>query len=211
MNAPGPDKKRYGSVRWRLLLYAFILAFSLVPLVIEEKTGIPLGDDRRSRRYQDPRSWDEVWARLFEPDRLPLYFAGFVVGCAAVEWWFRLGKTEEEEEREQREADRAFPPKRFTRLWLMATGGYMVALIALYWYSGSIWAWHVPLPVPPPLVAFAPIPVSLGLLAIYTGEVQLDEGTIYRGKSPFVFWLCVAVAFSLGAFMLLAGLGVIGR
>jgi hypothetical protein len=211
MNAPGPDKNRYGSVRLRLLLYAFILAFCLIPIVIEEKTGIPLARDRRYGNYHDPLSWDEVWARLLELDRLPLYFAIFVVGCAVVEWRLRFGKTEEEEEQEQKEAESAFPPKRFTRLWLLATGGYMVVLIALYMYSGSIWAWSVPLPVPNPAVAFAPILVSLGALAMYTGEVQMEGGTFYRSRNPFMFWLCVAVAFSLGAFMFLAGLGVIGR
>ncbi len=60
-------------------------------------------------------------------------------------------------------------------------------------------------------LAFAPIFISLGLLAIYTGEVQLRRGTFYRSRNPIMYWLCVAMALSLGILMFLGGIGIIGQ
>lgn len=100
------------------------------------------------------------------------------------------------------------PTKPFTRLWIIATSGYTaVLIIASIVYSSGDWD------MPPglPLAALAPIFVSLGGLAIYTGEVRLKGSTFYRTGNPFVFWVCVATILSFGIFMFLAGIGVIGQ
>lgn len=102
------------------------------------------------------------------------------------------------------------PTKPFTRLWIIATSGYTaVLIIASIVYSSGDWDWDMPPSLP--LAALAPIFVSLGGLAIYTGEVRLKGSTFYRSRNPFVFWVCVAVVLSMGIFMFLAGIGVIGQ
>ncbi len=101
------------------------------------------------------------------------------------------------------------PPKRFTGSWVVATIVYFAgAVIALYVYSKGDWGWNMP-PVLLPAV-FAPIFVSLGLLAVYTGEFRLRGGTFHRSKNPIWYWACVAMILFLGIGMFLYGIGVIG-
>lgn len=102
------------------------------------------------------------------------------------------------------------PTKPFTGSWIIATSGYTaVLIIASIVYSSGDWDWEMPPGLP--LAALAPIFVSLGGLAIYTGEVRLKGGTFYRNRNPFVFWVCVASVLSFGICMFLAGIGVIGQ
>ena len=195
------NRNRYGSTRLRLWLYAVIFALSMAPFIVEMKTGIPIGKGRGYRTFHDPRSWDEVWTQLLELTKGPLFLAVFVAGIAITEWWIRFGRTQEDADEDANDHLSDTPAKPLTRLWLIATFGYMVALIALYVCSGSDWFGDIPLPVPAPFPAFAPVFVSLGLLAIYTGEVRLRYDTFYRSRNPVVYWLCVAMALSLGIFM----------
>jgi hypothetical protein len=205
------NRNRYGSGRVRLGIYSIIFALALVPFVIEVKTGIPIGKGSAYRATHDSRNWGEVWTQLLESHRLPLYLALFMVVIVAAELFFRFGKTQKDEDEDagDRLGDSAVKP--FTRLWLIATGGYTVVLMALYVYSGSEWASGMPILVPAPLVALSPILVSLGLLAIYTGEVWLRYGKLYRSRSPVIFWMFVSLAILLGIFMFLAGIGVVAR
>lgn len=205
------NRNRYGSGRLRLGIYSIIFALALVPVIIEIKTGIPIGKGSASRAPRDSRSWGEVWTALLEPDRLPMYLAIFLVVIVAAELYFRFGKTREDEDQDAREHLENTPAQPFTRLWLIATGGYTIGLMALYVYSGSEWARTMPLPVPPLLAALSLVLLSLGLLAIYTGEVWLRYGTLYRSRSPVIFWLSVSMAISLGIFMFLAGIGGVAR
>lgn len=108
------------------------------------------------------------------------------------------------------------PTKPFTGLWIIAISGYTaVLIIASIVYLSGDWDWEMPKNLLPlafhPIFFVAPILVSLGLLAIYTGEVRLQSSTFYRSRNPFVFWVCVAFALSLGICMFLAGIGVIGQ
>lgn len=97
-------------------------------------------------------------------------------------------------------------PKQFTGLWRIVTIAYFgVTVIALYGYWRGGWDWG-----PLPLAAFAPIPISLGLLAIYTGEFQMRGGAFYRSKNPIWYWACVVTILSIGIVLFLAGIGVIG-
>jgi hypothetical protein len=206
------NQNRHGSGLWRLGIYSIGFALTLVPLIIEIKTGIPIGRGRESRASHDSRSWDEVWTELLEPSRLPMYLAIFMVLIVVVELYFRFGKTQEDEDDEAKDRLEDSPAKPFTRLWLIATGAYTVLLIALNAYSGSDWAWRMPLPVVPgPLAGLSPIFISLALLAIYTGEVWLRGGKLYRSRSPVIFWMLVSTAISLGILMFLAGIGVVAR
>jgi len=206
------NRNRYGSGLLRLGIYAIIFTLTLVPLIIEIKTGIPIGRGRGSRASHDSRSWDEVWTELLEPDRLPMYLAIFMVLIVVAELYFRSGKTQEDENEEAKGQLEDSPAKPFTRLWLIATGVYTVALLALYAYPGSEWARRIPLPVVPgPLAGLSPIFISLALLAIYTGEVWLRGGKLYRSRSPVIFWLLVFTAISLGILMFLAGIGVVAH
>ena len=206
------NRNRYGSGRLRLGIYSIIFALALVPPIIEIKTGIPIGRGSAYRATHEPRNWGAVWTQLLEPDGLPLYLAIFMVVIVAAELFFRIGKTQGDEDEDAGDHLGDSPAKPFTRLWLIATGVYTVMLIALYAYSGSDWAWRMPLPVvPAPLVALSPIVVSLALLAIYTGEVWIRYGKIYRSRSPVIFWMFVSMAISLGIFMFLAGIGVVAR
>ena len=104
------------------------------------------------------------------------------------------------------------PPKRFTGPWRVATIIYFAgAVIALYVYSKGHWGWDMPLPFP--FAVFAPVFVSLGLLAIYTDEFQLGGGRtfyFYRGRNPIKYWVCVATILSIGIVLFVAGIGIIG-
>ena len=71
------------------------------------------------------------------------------------------------------------------------------------------------MPLPFPFAVFAPVFVSLGLLAIYTGEFQLGHGGggtfyFYRNRNPIKYWVCVATILSTGVVLFLAGIGIIG-
>jgi hypothetical protein len=105
----------------------------------------------------------------------------------------------------------ASPTKPFKRLWLIATFGYMVVLIALYVYAGSDWGWHMQLPLPSPMAALAPVFVSFGLLAIYMGEAWVKGGPFYRSKDPIKYWAYVAMMLSLGIFMFLGSIGLFAQ
>ena len=206
------NRNRYGSGRLRLGIYSIIFALALVPHVIEIKTGIPIGKGSAYRATQDPRNWGEVWTELLEPHRLPLGLAIFMVVIVVAELFFRFGKTQGDEDEDAGDHLGDAPAKPFTKLWLITTGAYTVVLIALYVYSGSDWAGSTALPVlPAPLVALSPIVVSLALLAIYTGEIWLRYGKLYRSRAPVIFWMFVSMAISLGILMFLAGIGVVAR
>ena len=100
------------------------------------------------------------------------------------------------------------PPKRFTGSWIVATIVYLAgAVVALYVYSKGDWGWNMPAL---PAALLAPIFVFLGLLAIYTNEVQLKGATLNRSKNPIGYWACVAMMLFLGIGMFLYGIGVIG-
>ena len=100
------------------------------------------------------------------------------------------------------------PTKPFKRLWEYATVVYFVGfLIALYVYTSGDWGWDMPPRLP--VAAIALVPVSFGLLAIYTGEVSI-RFTVYRSKNPIIYWLGVAMILFFGISMFLVGIGVIG-
>ena len=110
------NRNRYGSGLLRLGIYAIIFTLTLVPLIIEIKTGIPIGRGRGSRASHDSRSWDEVWTELLEPDRLPMYLAIFMVLIVVAELYFRSGKTQEDEDEEAKDQLEDSPAKPFTML-----------------------------------------------------------------------------------------------
>jgi hypothetical protein len=204
MESSERNRNSYGSTRLRLSLYAIIFALILVAPIVEMKTGIPLGRDRSTARFHDALSWDEVWAQL--PGTLLLYLVIAAPIFALIEWSIRRkmkgysSVLDSESERDDS------PAKPFTGLWRIATIAYFgVAVIALYVYWRGGWDWG-----PLPLAAFAPIPISLGLLAIYAGEFQMRGGAFYRSKNPIGYWACVATILSIGIALFLAGIGVIG-
>ena len=203
------NRHRYGSTRLRLGLFAIVLALAMGLATVEIKTGIPIGKGRAYRAFHDPRSWDEVWTEWLEEG--PFYLAVWAAIFVLTECWIRFGKTQEDVDHDANDRLNGAPAKPLTRLWLIATLGYMAALVALYLFARSDWFWDMPLAVPSPILAFAPIVVSMGLLAIYTGKVRLRIATFYRRRNPIGYWLSVAVALSLGIFMFLGGTGVIGQ
>lgn len=195
----------YKNTLARFALYALGIAFTLGFLIVEMKTGICIGRHCSDTAVHDPWSWREVWMHL--PDE-GFTFLAILMIFVAFELWVRFGRSEPETDTYVSLEDS--PAKPFTRPWLIVTFGYLAVLFALGMYSRSHWARDMPLPIPES-AAFAPVFVSLGLLAIYTGEVQLRGGTLYRNKNPFFYWLCVAIALSLGIFMFLVGIGIIGQ
>ena len=207
------NRHSFASTRVRLWCYVIIFALILGGVIVEMKTGYRIGTRGfRTHFVHYPWSWDTVRTQLFSDllsGEVAPYLFAFVMIVVPFELWARFGTSDPESEISDSLNDS--PTKSFTRLWLTATVGYMVVLIALYVYSGSEWARDMPLPVPVPLAAIAPVFVSLGLLAIYTGEVWLRYSKIYRNKNPIAYWLCVAMALSLGIFMFLAGIGAIGQ
>ena len=208
MNINERKRNTYISGRVRLGIYSIFLAICLALPIIEMKTGYHIGSSRSRTRYvHDPWSWDEVWTHLKQlPDDLFIYLGIFVFLIFVTELWIRFGKTQKDVDEDANDHLSDSPPKPFTRLWLAATFGYMVLLIVPF-YGYSNWGWDFPnMPL-----AFAPILISLGLLAIYTGEVQLRGGTFYRSRNPIMYWLCVAMALSLGILMFLGGIGIIGQ
>ena len=101
--------------------------------------------------------------------------------------------------------------KPFTSRWIYATVGY-TAMLVIPFYGYSNWGWAFP---NAPLL-LSPIFVSLGFLAIYTGEVVVSW--VHRGNSVYsrnsnsvMYWLWVTMPLSIGLFMFLAGIGVIGQ
>ena len=201
------NRNPYGSTRLRLCLYAIIFAVILIVPIVEMKTGIPLGRDRSTARFHDPLSWDEVWAQL--PGTLLLYLVITAPIFALIEWSIRRKMKGYSSVLDSESETNDSTPKRFTGLWRIATIAYFAGtVLALYVYSKGDWGWDLPLLLP--LAAFAPIFVSLGLLAIYTGEFQMRGGTFYRSKNPIKYWVCVATILSIGIVLFLAGIGVMG-
>ena len=105
------------------------------------------------------------------------------------------------------------PPKRFTAPWRVGTIIYFAgAVMALYVYSKGYWDWDMPMPLP--FAVFAPIFVSLGLLALYTKEFQLGVAAkmfyFYRSRDPIEYWVSVAMILAIGIVLFLAGIGIIG-
>lgn len=194
---------RYGNSLARFALYALGIAFLLGARIVEMKAGICIGRHCSDSAVHDPWSWREVWLHL--PDEGFTFLAVLMI-FAMFELWVRFGRPEPESDTYVSLGDS--PAKPFTRPWLVVTFGYLAALIALGAYSRGHWARDMPLPIPES-AALAPVFVSLGLLAMYTGEVKLRGGSLYRSKSPFFYWLCVAIALLLGIFMFLAGTGII--
>jgi hypothetical protein len=204
-----PDERNrslHGGIRLRLCLYAIIFAVMLVIPVVEVKTGVPLGNNRTTDRYHDPLSWQEVLAQL--PATLLPYLVIAVLVIALVEWSIRRKMRGARSIFDSESETSDSPPKRFTAPWRVATIVYFAgAVIALYVYSKGDWSWDLPLLFP--LAAFAPIFVSLGLLAIYTGEFQLKGGTFYRSTNHTWYWACVVTMLSIGIVLFLAGIGII--
>ena len=207
MESSERNRNSYGSTRLRLSLYAIIFALILVAPIVEMKTGIPLGSDRSTVRFHDPLSWDEVWAQL--PGTLLLYLVIAAPIFALIEWSIRRKMKGYSSVLDSESEMDDSPAKPFTGLWRIATIAYFgAAVLALYVYWRGDWGWHMPLLLP--LAAFAPIPISLGLLAIYTGEFQMRGGAFYRSKNPIWYWACVATILSIGIALFLAGIGVVG-
>lgn len=208
---PGEHSRNpYGSTRLKLCVYAAIFALILVLPIVEMKTGIPLGRYRSIARYHDPLSWGEVLAQL--PAMLLPYLAVAVPIIALIEWSIRRKLRGAPSILDDDDETDDFPPKRFTRPWRVATIVYAAAaVIALYVYSKGDWGWDMPLAFP--FAVFAPIFVSLGVLAIYTGEFQLGGGRtfyFYRSRNPIKYWVCVATILSIGIVLFVTGMGIIG-
>lgn len=146
-----------------------------------------------------------VVARLIQPQR-SLSEADFT--NKAVE---RVGESAGASSDSALDAEEMSDHKPLTMLWVTATIVYFAAIM----YSRSDCCRDMPLrdwgrDMPLPLL-FAPIFVSFGLLAIYTGEFRIRGGTFYRSKNPIMYWLCVATIFTIGISLFLVGIGVIGR
>lgn len=208
MKSDDSNQSQYGGFLLRLGVYALVFAVASVFPIIELKTGIPLGRYRPDARYHDPLSWSELWTQL--PATLFPYFVGALVLIALLEWNFhRKMKGASSILEYEYETDDS-PPKRFTRLWLVSTIGYFaVAVIAFCVHVKGGWDWGLPPGFP--FAVFAPVFVSLGVLAIYTGEFRLRGGTFYRNKKPIWYWSCVAAILSFGAFLFLGWIGVVGK
>lgn len=190
----------FESTRSRLGLYAIGFALMLVPSIVEMKTGIPLGGNWPAA----PLSWNELWAQL--SDTLLLYLAIAVPIFALIEWSIRRRMKGYSWVSESESETSDSPPKPFTGPWRIANFAYCgVLVIALYVYPYWFGDWGRL-----PFVAFAPIPISLGLFAVYTGEFWMRGGVFYRGKNPIWYWACIATLLSIGIALFLAGVGVIG-
>ena len=208
MKSDQSNQSQYGGIRLRLGVYALVFAVASVFPIVELKTGIPLGRYRPDARYHDPLSWSELWTQL--PATLFPYFVGALVLIALLEWNFhrKMKGTSSILEYEYETDDS--PPKRFTRLWLVSTISYFaVAVIAFCVHVKGGWDWGLPPGFP--FAVFAPVFVSLGVLAMYTGEIRLRGGTFYRNKKPIWYWSCVAAILSFGAFLFLGWIGVVGK
>ena len=207
-----PDERNrnlYGGIRLRLCLYAIIFAVMLVLPIVEMKTGIPLGNRstyRTADRYHDPLSWQEVLAQL--PAALLPYLVIALLLIALVEWSIRRKMRGARSIFDSENETSDSPPKRFTAPWRVATIVYFAgAVIALYVYSKVDWGWDITVPFF--LAVFAPIFVSLGLLAIYTEEFRLRGGAFYRSRNHIWYWACVVTILSIGVVLFLAGIGII--
>ena len=93
------------------------------------------------------------------------------------------------------------PAGRFVRLWDYAMIACFIGVAITFYLD-----W-----LPPHLIlaALALVVVSFGLRTIYTGEVTFKGSTLYRSRSPIMYWVGVAMILSLGVAMILGG--VIGQ
>lgn len=99
------------------------------------------------------------------------------------------------------------PAGRFVRLWDYATIACFFGVAIAFYLSGSLdWDW-----LPPGLLlaALSLLLVSFGLRTIYTGALTIKGFTWRRSRSPIMYWVGVAMIFSLGVAMFLGG--VIGQ
>jgi len=80
--------------------------------------------------------------------------------------------------------------------------------VAIVFYLESRGYWWV-MPPRALLAAVAPMFLSFGLRALYTGDVSIKNFTFRRSKNPIMYWVEVAVLLSLGIVLLLGGIGVI--
>ena len=96
---------------------------------------------------------------------------------------------------------RSSPYKPFERLWMYATVGYGVAVLIaayVYVYASGDREWNM---LPFFLLAIAPVFISFGALAIYTGEIK----HCYRSENPIRYWTEVVAIFFFGSCLFLAG------
>jgi hypothetical protein len=206
MESGARNRKARGDARLRLCLYAIIFALMLAHPAIEMKTGVPIGHYRSTARVHPPATWNEVWAQF--PGTLVLCIVITTPLFALIEWSVRRKEKGLSSILDSGSEASESPAKPLTRRWRIATIVYFAAMVlALYVYSRGAWSWEMPPLLP--LAAFAPILISLGLLAIYAGEFQLRGGVFYRSKNPIWYWACVATMLAAGMALLLIGLGVI--
>lgn len=95
------------------------------------------------------------------------------------------------------------PAGRFVRLWDYAMIACFIGVaIAFYLSTSRDWDW-----LPPGLLlaALSLLLVSFGLRTIYAGELTIKGSTLYRSRSPIMYWVGVAMIFSLGVAMFLGG------
>jgi hypothetical protein len=105
------------------------------------------------------------------------------------------------------QSDSGLLTKPFGRMSATAVVIYAVGIaIALYVYRRRDWDWDMYLFG---LVGLAAVVVSVGLLPIYTGEVQIRSSTFSRSAHPVIYWAYVAIAVSLGVAVFLLGIGLI--
>lgn len=93
------------------------------------------------------------------------------------------------------------PAVRFVRLWDYAMLACFIGVAITFFLDG----------LPPGLLlaALSLVLVSFGLRTIHAGEVTLKGSTLYRNRSPIMYWVSVAMIFSLGVAMFVGG--VIGQ
>lgn len=89
------------------------------------------------------------------------------------------------------------PAKQYVKLWDYVTIACFIG-VAISFYLD----W---LPPHLALAAFSLVFVSFGLRAVHTGEATYRGHTLYRSRSPIMYWVFVALIFSLGALSFVGG------
>jgi hypothetical protein len=207
MESAERNRKARRDARLRLWLYAMIFALTLAHPIVEMKTGYPIGHYPSTARIRDPLPWEQVWPQL--PGTLALSVVITAPLFALIEWSVRRKEKGRSSILDSESEASDSPAKPLTRRWRIATIVYFAAMVlALYVYSRGNWGWDMPPRLP--LAAFAPILISLGLLAVYAGEFQLRGGVFYRRRNPIWYWACVGTMLVVGLLLFLAGIGAIG-
>jgi len=179
------DQKYYVSFRAKVILYPVLFVILVGASILHEAAD--------SGSWQ----WSEVWLNWRPNAPIAIATAVFVLGLVEICIRYRKSWDEAEAEKEARIKLMNLPSKPLTWPWAIATFFYVV-FTAIF-----------PIVAVPGYLIMSPVFVSLGMLAIYTEEIQLRGASFYRQLNPFSYWLIVFSLFAFGVISILAGNGVI--